>query len=786
MNLNDLVVEVRDVNLVRRGQIEPEYLDIRLEPVHLAPGAWTVRLPAEHRMVPYLRQPGAGIIVTHTDPRITEPLLSGPSLEPTDEASVADPEGMVTFTGTSDEVILWQRLAYPQPTTDDLTKQDQAYDVRSGTAEAVMIQYMRWNVGDLAPTSRRIPGLTYPPNQGRGGPATRSARFDVLGDLLADIATVAGLGFRVVQIGDHLEFRVTQPIDRSGLVRMDVWNGTLASHAATKSAPTATRVVVAGQGEGVLRTLVEVATTTPGDETDWGIFGRREVFKDQRNTDELLELQQAGQKVLLEGAATASVKVVPGDDTTMDYPLSWGLGDVVGLVVGEQEVSSTVTGAFILANREVGVRVGASIGDVDGWDPQAGVRKTQEAQDKRIGALERTVEGGASVGIYTAANQAEQLALAAALAPTPQRPLFVMREDMRGRFDPGPVRFTMDGGFWQGLRTQPLEAEWLTVPLSGGWTNYEAGYRPFGFLRLGSGIVALQGLVKGGANGLLFTLPPGYRPSARRALYAICSRNNLEAARVDIYPDGRVILSSADSGWTSLDGLVFPVDGAVTWTPLTLLNGFTYDANWGVPSIGTDVEGRVWFQGALSRSTPIPGGQDQPIAAIPANLAPAAQFHFGTVGGMATGNVGGGLDVTTPGPAPQALPGSASLRAKTNLNVNGFTLCSVMYTPANVEKYQGMAYVSPWVDYGDPFPGARVMRHRDGLVTMSGLVRGGTVGTASNAIPEYFRNRGGRALFPTAAGNAPGRTDMAGDTLYQWSGQTTWRSLDGIYYVMEA
>lgn len=385
MRLNDLTVEVRDANLTRLGQVPPDLLRARLEPGYCSPGAWSLTLPSEHPMAAALERPGAGIIVTHSDPNIGV-LLSGPSDQPNRQASVADPRGTSTFTGTSDTSILWKRRAYPSPNAP-ADAQTAAYDVVTNVAgEYALRYYTRWNIGDYALPERQAVILE-PNNLYRGGLVTKSARFDVLGDLLASIAQVAGLGFRVVQVGDVLQFQVTEVRDRRKRVRLDLANGTLASQSVKRQAPTLTTAIVAGQGEGVDRTILEVSSTDP-DVALYGPHSRVEGFKDQRNTDDPDELLQAALEALAEGGPALAVTAVPGDDSTMAYPLDWNLGDRITVVVDAQETEAQVTGAIILLDQG-GVRVGASIGDVKGWDPQATLRRQQNDTTKRVDALER-------------------------------------------------------------------------------------------------------------------------------------------------------------------------------------------------------------------------------------------------------------------------------------------------------------------------------------------------------------------------------------------------------------
>ena len=389
MRVNDLLVEVRDRTLSRVAQIKPEHLDLTTTLVHNGPGKWRLRLPAEHASAGHLMEPGSGLIVNGPD----GVLFSGPTSTPTVSATMTDPLGMVTIEGVTDDALLWRRLAYPTPTTADVTAQTSAYDVRSGVAETVMRAYVDANIGASAPAARKVAALTLAADGLHGPTVKASARFDTLGDLLTEIATFADLGFRLVQVGSSLVFEVFPVTDRTKTVRFDVNNGTLSSQDFAQSTPGLTRAIVAGQGEGALRTLVErTSADATAAEALWGVFGRVERFIDQRQTNDLAELQQAGDKALTEEGFTAvAVKAVASDDLTMRFAVDWDRGDKVTVVVDGQETSTTVTAVTLIADRS-GVKVGASIGDVSGFSAADAIGKRVDGAAQRISALERTAE----------------------------------------------------------------------------------------------------------------------------------------------------------------------------------------------------------------------------------------------------------------------------------------------------------------------------------------------------------------------------------------------------------
>src|SRR5688572_22509479 len=80
---SDFVVEVRDRNFIRMGQIAHEFLDLQMVEVFRAVGAWQLKLPAEHPLLATLKEKGSGIIVTERIRRvIPQPPVYTPWLYP--------------------------------------------------------------------------------------------------------------------------------------------------------------------------------------------------------------------------------------------------------------------------------------------------------------------------------------------------------------------------------------------------------------------------------------------------------------------------------------------------------------------------------------------------------------------------------------------------------------------------------------------------------------------------------------------------------------------------------
>ena len=384
-----LTVEVRDKALNRLGQIRVEDLDLKIVPLFNNVGAWTLKLPSDHPMTEALRTPGAGILITGP----ANIVISGPVTNPVFETSPDDPEGTATFTGVTDDIILRDYLSIPQPSNPDMTTQNVAHDKRTGTAEDLLHAYVNANMGPGAPSERRKANLIMGPNLHRGPVISKSPRFPILGNLLEEIALSGNLGFRVVQRGSSLVFETYEVVNRTDTVRLDVRNGQLIGQKVTTSPPTATRVLVAGQEEGVERQFVyRDNLTSLAAEAEWG--RRIERFLDQRQTNVVAELVQAADEVLAEEGYTAtSAQVVPSEDTSLAFGVDWYLGDSVVVVVEDGEYQSTVTGIVIVANSD-GFRIGAQIGDVSSFSKEATYSKRVTSLEDRVGQIEKNVEIG--------------------------------------------------------------------------------------------------------------------------------------------------------------------------------------------------------------------------------------------------------------------------------------------------------------------------------------------------------------------------------------------------------
>jgi hypothetical protein len=277
-----------------------------------------------------------------------------------------DGTGVLTWAG--DDLRLWDRIVYPDP-AHAITAQTLDYDVRTGPAESVLLNYIKFNAGPSALAARRVAGLTVPASAGRGATITTTARLDVLGRLITDIAEAAGLRVRVVQDGTDLDVVVSVVPDLTATARYgsadaggpgllaDDWSYTL-------NRPTTNDAIVAGGGEGAARLFVEQADS--GAQALWA--ARIESMVDQRQTSDTGELTQAGVDELAGGAAPVEITATVLDSPDLRIGVDVPLGALVSLdLAGELVVDRLrqITTEITVASGSPTVKITPLIGSLD-------------------------------------------------------------------------------------------------------------------------------------------------------------------------------------------------------------------------------------------------------------------------------------------------------------------------------------------------------------------------------------------------------------------------------------
>lgn len=291
----------------------------------------------QNSRVEALRQPGAGLILDLFSPGLTpKPVFSG-FMTDVDPKVTVDQRNIV-ISGLSDDQILWDYLVFP--TDPDWERADgqafpnAAYDVQSGVAETIMKHYVAFNCQDTRRIAPDTTAINIGPNLGRGGNVTGRGRFQLLGDLLQELAVVGGnLNFSIL----NRIFDITVPVDRTAEQVFSVETGNILEFAGMIKAPNVTNPIVAGGGEEVQRVFFQLRDLAA--ETKWGRHIERLI--DARDTTDLTELRQRATQAQLDGAEVSAVDLRAIDRPNRQFGIDWNLSDFV-TAQGNPSVVSTV------------------------------------------------------------------------------------------------------------------------------------------------------------------------------------------------------------------------------------------------------------------------------------------------------------------------------------------------------------------------------------------------------------------------------------------------------------
>lgn len=319
---DEWTIYARDANGFRVGQVD-QFETASFKPVYCDVGSWNLTMDRRLDIAAALCQPGAGIILCRND----NPIFSGPWRQQSHTKSSDAQE--VTFTGVTDEIWLKRRVASPSPAESTPPYTVQASDVQTGVASTVLRHYVDVNAGPNAVPPRCVPGLTIGVDPVIGATVKGEARWDNLLALLQPLAVSGGVGFRVVQVGNTLQFQVYAATDHTGDVKYSVDLGNLASFQYESTAPDTNYEYVGGTGTGTGRTIKEVPD--PDSLITWGrIEGE---FIDQSSTSDDTQLTQAANDALENGGEQASITITPIESSTQRYGFEYGLGDKITVIL---------------------------------------------------------------------------------------------------------------------------------------------------------------------------------------------------------------------------------------------------------------------------------------------------------------------------------------------------------------------------------------------------------------------------------------------------------------------
>jgi hypothetical protein len=388
-----------------------------------------------------------------------------------------------------------------------------------------------------------------------------------------------------------------------------------------------------------------------------------------------------------------------------------------------------------------------------------------------------------------------------------------------------------------GNATVPMDT-WHTVNGVGepaflnSWVNFGSGFASAAFRKDPLGRVHLRGLVKSGTIGAaIFQLPVGYRPANVTGSGAVVDVGKSGGVSGDLRvdPTGLVTLFTGENGYVSLDGLSFDTDtvtamptgpqgpkgdtGGNATVPIDpwhvvgatgepgFTNGWGTVATENSPAFYKDPLGIVRLRGTI-------GGGTQGLAAftLPVGYRPSTP-PGGRLRGVSINNQGATAwaQVNINGDG-QVIPwgDSSQYISLDQLSFDSGTVTAMPTGPQGPKGDTGgnatvpMDTVHVVGTTGEPafagtwavFDAARPPRFRKdplGKVRLSGILKGGTIGTTAWTLPVGYRPAASIAFSScTTSGGVIGEVDIsAAGAVVPVVGGTTYFFLDGIEFDTE-
>lgn len=334
------------------------YEVVSFTPIHNAVGFGSFTLRSNHPRVTDLMAKGARVVVEYLgDFLMSGTVRSGSGKGPSQTSTI-------TFKIEDDYRVLSQILGWPNPGNsifnqgyDDDGEMLGDYCRISGPAETVVKAFVNANVPRLA----GLP-LTTAPDQQRGADIDVRMRFHPLTDRLMPAVDQAGLGVQIKQVGTGLVLDVYEPVVRAQPLTEE--SGALVDWSWEQTAPTNSRVIVGGQGEGIDRDFR--MKTDLDREAEWGGSYVSEFFRDARDVElgnyDLLD-KRADQS-LGEAAEKSGLSVTLAETDTFKYGRTVRVGDKVTISVATGvSITDVLRTATLEHTVSDGFKVTPSVGD---------------------------------------------------------------------------------------------------------------------------------------------------------------------------------------------------------------------------------------------------------------------------------------------------------------------------------------------------------------------------------------------------------------------------------------
>lgn len=335
-------------------------------------GSWTAQILGEAPNTGSIR---AGCRVILLDD--TGEVFSGP-ITTIDRSRLQSGVMNLNLSGKTDSVVLSDRLVYPDPLRQ-ASAQRTDYYTDTGPVGMVIAALVMRNAGASALPERSTPGLIV--DRRVAGPAASvRARFTNLRQEIGELERQHQVRVvsRYLRQQRKIKVAIEATVDRSRSMVLRQRTGVIGESSVSTTAPSATSVVLAGDGEGVSRRIASYDLPR----LDWWGARRVEEFKDRRDTKSDAELAEAWEKlradIIGSAAVTTKVRERPGQIFGQDYHL----GDRVSIELGGQVFTDPVQSAQLTWD-EAGRTVQVTVGQKDAQDSPAPswVRRIRKLED---------------------------------------------------------------------------------------------------------------------------------------------------------------------------------------------------------------------------------------------------------------------------------------------------------------------------------------------------------------------------------------------------------------------
>jgi hypothetical protein len=339
-------------------------------PRHNQKSTASITVASNHRRLSAMTAAGARCVLRYYG----EFLMSGPlNLRSGQGPGV---NGTVTLFLDGDFRILDNVLAWVAPASVISSQGGSEYYVIGGNAESIVKDLVTKN----AITRLGLPVLCAN-NLNRGAviPGGIKARFQPLRDLLLPAVETAGLGITFSQSGSKIMCDVYVPATFSRI--LSEAGGMITDWKWSDANPSATRVVVAGKGDGTARVFRAVADSAL--ESQYGDI--IEVFRDARDADTNTLLDARGNESLADGAPKFGFALTLAETESFRYGgKGVHVGDRVTVDLGFTTRTDILREATISWTAADGVDVTPLVGEL------------QDNPDRALGSFLRSLRKGIS------------------------------------------------------------------------------------------------------------------------------------------------------------------------------------------------------------------------------------------------------------------------------------------------------------------------------------------------------------------------------------------------------